>query len=70
MCDLNKNSKFNQINHKNKSFNRFITKEWQLSDIFQIFYCFYIQGVPYHKDKPWTGDRSVYDGPEPKKIFF
>ena len=27
------------------------------------------QGVPYHKDKPWTGDRPAYDGPEPK-IFF
>ena len=25
MCDLNKNSNFNQINHKNKSFNNFIT---------------------------------------------
>ena len=25
MCDLNKNSNFNQINHKNKSFNSFFT---------------------------------------------
>ena len=26
MCDLNENSNFNQINHKNKSFNSFIIK--------------------------------------------
>ena len=31
MCDLNKNSNLNQINHKNKSFNSFITKKIWLS---------------------------------------
>ena len=31
MCDLNKNSNFNQINHKNKSFNIFIIKQSNFS---------------------------------------
>ena len=26
-------------------------------------------GVPYHNDKPWTGDRPVYDGPETNFFF-
>ena len=30
MYDLNKNSNFNQINHKNKRFNSFITKKKSL----------------------------------------
>ena len=28
-----------------------------------------IQGVPYHNDNPWTGDKPVYDSQQPK-IFF
>ena len=28
-----------------------------------------IQGILYHNDKPGTGDRPVYEGPEPKKFF-
>ena len=31
MCDLNKNSNFNQINHKNNSFNSFITNKKYLN---------------------------------------
>ena len=34
-----------------------------------IYLFLYIQGVPYHNFKPWTGDRPVYDGPEPKHFF-
>ena len=35
MCDLNKNSNFNQINHKNKSFNSFNTTYDMLNHYFQ-----------------------------------
>ena len=37
MWDLNKNSNFNQINHKNKNFNSFITKnKFDISSILKV----------------------------------
>ena len=38
MCDLNKNSIFNQFNHKNKIFNSFIINKLRLlNDYYTLF---------------------------------
>ena len=56
MSDLNKNSNFNQINHKNKSFNSFIT---QKQDYIQIVVILRYSSLYYLDCKLWVRQTCI-----------